>query len=412
MDNDENTLTVPTKAEELDKLAAHLAGPIEALMAKYMGEYEKGNEERSNAQLASLSKAIDEKVDSANKAKEKVERTFDVPGAEAGDDGARKGQTFSISRFGQAIAQKDWSKAPFEHEVHTELQKTMSSGTDSAGGYLVPEFYTAQIIEKLRANSVALQLGATEIQATKGFPIKIPRLKTDATAYWVGEGTSITASDLVIDQITLSPRTLAARVVLDNLLIENSTPTADAVVNESISAQLGLGLDRAVLRGSGNKEPVGLLNSVTQSEALPGGDEFYIGLMNLVHALAASNALVGNLGFAMNPEILNDIQTGAGIVATEPAVARRIMTEGVYEALVGYKYATTTQLPLGGVAGCILFGNWSDCLIGRWSNLAIKASEETSDAFEKDQVHIRGLMRADTNVRHLESFVLGEATWT
>ena len=407
----QDVLSVPTKAEELDKLAAHLAGPIEELMRGFMAEYVKGDEARNAAQLERLSKQIDEKVDALNKEAEKVERKFDVPGAEAGDDGKRKGQKFSLAKFGRAIAAKNWDYAPFEREVHNELMKAMSTDVDSAGGYLVPEFYTAQIIEKLLANTVAMQLGATEITATKGFPIKIPRLKTDATAYWVNEGASITASTPAVDQITLTPRTLAARVILSNLLIENSTPTADSIINESFAAQIALGLDYAILRGSGNGQPIGLLNSVTQTLALT-ASKYYLSLIQFPATLAAANALHGNLGFAMNPALLYDIQGMAGVTTGDSEVARRLLTAAPENMLIGYKFATTTQLPLGGIAGCILFGNWADVLIGRWSNLVIKASEETSDAFEKDQVHIRGLLRADTNVRHLESFCIGEATWT
>jgi len=410
MTND-NTLGIPTKAEELDKLAALLAEPIEKLMAKYMSEYEKGNEERSNAQLESLAKAIDEKIAEANKEAEKVSRTFDVPGAEAGDDGKRKGQKFSLAKFSLAITKGNRALAPFEFEVHDELVKTMSTDVDSAGGYVVPEFYTGQIIDKLRAEAIAMTLGATEIQSQGAFPIKIPRLKTDVTGYWVGEHTTITASDAAIDQITLSPRTLAARTILSNLLIQNSTPTADAIINDSISSQLALGLDLAVLRGTGNQQPVGLLNVVTQTLAL-GSASYYIGLMGFAATLATQNALKGNLGFAMHPELLYDIQSKAGVNAAEPDIVRRLLTSAPETQLVGYKYATTTQLPAGGTAGCILFGNWSDVLIGRWSNLVIDASNTTGDAFAKDQTHIRGLLRADVNVAHPESFVLGESTWT
>jgi len=402
---DEDILNVPTKGEELDKLAAQLAGPIEKLMQGFMAEHEKGQSERDSVMLERLSKEIDEKVSVANEEIIKTERKFDVAGAEDGDDGRRKGEKFSISRFARAIAKKDWSLAPFEREVNVELHKAMETDTDSAGGYLVPEFYSSSIIKKLRADTVAVQLGATEITSAKGFPIKIPRLKTDVTGYWVAEGSSITASQPVIDQIMLTPRTLAGRTILSNLLIENSAPTADAIVNDSIAAQLALGLDNAILQGSGNDQPVGLLNVVTATEAFT-STTMFVDLNACIKRIAGENALKGNLGWAMHPDCLYGIQQYAGGTG-DPDVSRRLLTEGPPQNIMGYKFATTTQLPKpnGTLDGSLIFGNWAEVLIGRWSNLVISASDTTSDAFEKDQIHVRGLLRADTNIAHIESFI-------
>ena len=56
-------------------------------------------------------------------------------------------------------------------------------------------------------------------------------------------------------------------------------------------------------------------------------------------------------------------------------------------------------------ANALLFGNWDDILVAMWGGLRLKASDTSDDAFSKDQTHIRALLRADTALRHPESFV-------
>ena len=49
------------------------------------------------------------------------------------------------------------------------------------------------------------------------------------------------------------------------------------------------------------------------------------------------------------------------------------------------------------------FGNWEEVMIGQWGGLEILVSQETSDAFQKNQTWIRVLQEVDIGLRHPES---------
>lgn len=336
-------------------------------------------------------------------------RRLTLPGSEPGADG---GQAFSLSKAAYGMAQKDWTNAGFEKEVMDQQRiRAMSSGVDSAGGFVVPDEAIPQVIEKLKAEVIAFQLGAREIPAV-GAPIMIPRVGTSVTANWMtGENQTITASDLGLQQIELSPKTLAARVILSNQLLEMSAPSADSMVEADMVSQLALGLDSGILQGAGaSGSPLGIINDAS---VLTEGISAVITFMELSgfpDALAVANSLRGSLGWAMHPSMFTQIMQmksenlAAGTASLD--VTRHAVTEGKPESILGYKYATTTAFTAATNANSMVFGNWDDILVAMWGGLRLKASDTSDDAFSKDQTHIRAIMRADTALRHPESFCI------
>ncbi len=315
-----------------------------------------------------------------------------------------------MSRAIRAIARRSFEDAPYEKEVFDNMKaKAMSQGSPAGGGYIVPEEAISSIIEKLKANVVAYELGAMDLTAT-GVPLVIPRLATSATGYWVAESAEITASDQVFEQVSMSPKTVAGRVILSNLLLETSQPTADQVIEEDLASQLGLALDLGVLSGTGaDGQPTGITvagsvgsftTSMTASVA-PTYDE----MIDAIDDLAVANALKGSLGWACHPVAMSLIRQMLNPSNIE--LERRTVGGGPDPMLLGYKFATSTQLatPIAS-SKSIIFGNWADLMIARWGGMRLLASDQSDDAFSKDQTHIRATMRVDVGSRHPESFTV------
>jgi HK97 family phage major capsid protein len=86
------------------------------------------------------------------------------------------------------------------------------------------------------------------------------------------------------------------------------------------------------------------------------------------------------------------------------------MTETTLKGYLGYPYKMTTQIPInltkanGTALTEVYYANWQELIIGQWGGMEIMASNETSDAFEKDQTWVRVLQEVDLAVRHPESF--------
>ena len=259
---------------------------------------------------------------------------------------------------------------------------------------------------------VAYQLGARDM-AVSGVPVVIPRLSTSATANWVSENAEITSANLGFEQMSMTPKTAAARVVLSNLLLETSNPAADRIIEEDMGSQLGIAVDSAALIGGAAGEPTGVISStgVTPISGVVTASAVtsLAKLLEFEEDLQAADAYGGRLGWAIHPTMLSYIRqmTVDYNGSTSVTLSEQVVAEGYADSILGHPYATSTSLgtPSSGVAtNAMIFGNWEDLLIARWGGLRLMASNTSDDAFSKDQTHIRGTIRVDVGLRHVESF--------
>ena len=342
----------------------------------------------------------------------------DMPGV---DEGKEK---FSLFKTVNAIISNDWSDAGYEKEVVDQTRKkALATSTDSAGGFLVPTQAIQDMIELLRAETVVREIGATVLDGLTGIPVEIPKQTGGSTTFWIGENTAITPSDLTFGQLAMNPHTVAALVKLSNRLVRMSSPAAEQLVRNDIATELALRADLAALRGTGiNGEPLGIANTpglatvdfnATTAAAgyitNPGYEQLY----DMEYQLAQVNALRGNLGFLFHPTLrraVAKIRVDQGGGSADGQFLSSPVTDPQLESYLGYPFRRTTQIPnnLGsGSSTEVYFGNWSDMIIAMWGGMEILASQETSDAFAKNQTWVRILMDMDIGIRHIESFVLG-----
>ena len=329
-------------------------------------------------------------------------------------------QQFSFLKAIRAIRWNDWNDAGFEKEVFEQTRKrAMSQGTDSAGGYLVPTQHIAELIEMLYDRAVVIALGATVLDNLTGSPVEIPKQTGGATAYWPGENAAITGSDLTLDQLSLTPKVVGCLVKLSNRLIQLSNPSAEGMVRRDIAKALALAIDLKALRGDGTSNtPTGIANTSginTVAIGTSGGVFDFDIASQMIDELDVDNALSGKLGFAFHSKVKGKMKReripqfsgdGKGAYVMMP------MTDPVLKERLGYAFETTNQIPTNLTKGSgtslseVYFGNWEELLIGSWGAMQIMASQETSDAFEKNQTWVRILQDVDIGVRHAQSFCL------
>jgi HK97 family phage major capsid protein len=340
------------------------------------------------------------------------ERRSHLPGVETAKNGER--EAFSLGRACRAIAAKSFDAAPYEKEVFDNMKsKAMSQGVNAQGGFVVPEEAILSVIENLKSRVVAYDLGARDM-AVSGIPVTIPRLSTSATAHWVAENAAITDNNLAFEQVSVTPSTAAARVVLSNLLLETSNPAADRIIEEDMGSQLGIAVDSAALIGGGAGEPTGVISTagvgsvagVAAGSLIDGIDK----LIDFEQDLQNADAYGGRLGWAIHPSVLGAIREMETAALPSVQLSRQIISEGFADRILGHPYATTTSLTAifaGGAASAtnsMIFGNWEDLMIMRWGGLNLLASNTSDDAFSKDQTHIRGTIRVGVALRHTDSF--------
>lgn len=330
--------------------------------------------------------------------------TMSLPGSEPTGDGRKD---FSFARAFHAIGTKDWSRAGVEREVFEATRKTMSTGLDSAGGFLVPPQVIASVIEPLRADAVCLRMGARDIGGIPYAPTSMPRQSTDVTAQWIAENAASTLSQPRFDQINLRPRQLVARTELTKMLLNAPGPAVDGIIQSSMSAQFALAIDLAILSGTGaSGQPTGVVNQLGVGSSTFATPTYNQG-MDIIAAVRNANALKGSPGWILSPQKLNAIAQMPDSASTQP-LQRRILADGIADTLFGFKYAFTTQLPSSG-ANAAIFGNWASAFLMRFGGVELLASDVSDTAMANNSMQIRMVMYADIGIEQPTAFCAASA---
>lgn len=357
-----------------------------------------------------------------------------LPGVEDGGTFKGKKQKFMFTRAIRYILTGREEGSEFEAEVIRQTEKRASlqtraleAGSDTLGGFLVPNQIISEMVELIRAQAVVIQAGATVMGGLVGSPIQIPKQTSASTAYWVGENVAPDESSQAFGQLTMSPHTCAAYTKISKRLIMLSNPSAEAVVREDLSLQLALKMDLAMLRGGAAAgEPVGIANSSgigTYAFGTNGGPLTYQDLVKIVAVARNANALRNSksLGWILpsalisvlmqlvdgnNRPLLSPWTEGAADWAPgEPGYG------GPVGRLLGYPVYDTTQIPTNLTKGTgtslteIYFGDIGTLLVGQWGGITIEASGETSTAFLARQVWVLIAQDVDFAIRQPERLV-------
>lgn len=292
------------------------------------------------------------------------------------------------------------------HAVFLEKRAGLTSGS---GGNLVPEAHRADLmIDRLRAALRVQQLGATILDGLVGTQ-DIPRLTGSATGYWVAEHGAVTASDHTYDTVELAPKTVGAEVEYSRRMLINAVPSVEQLVRADLARVLATEIDKQAIVGTGTSNtPTGILNVSgigSVSHGTNGGAPTWDNVLAIIGELANDNALDGSLGWLTHPSVVKKLRGTVRVASTDSVF---IMAEP--GALAGYPLQQTTHTPIdlskgtGTDLAALVFGNWSDLLIGYWSAVDILVNPYHSDVYSKGGVKINALQDCDIAVRHAESF--------
>ena len=318
---------------------------------------------------------------------------------------------FSFQRALAGIASGDWEGREFERDElqrGKQAQRDLGFVTTTAGGFVVPPEYIATLIEMLRAKTVCLESGATQMMNLTGSPVQIPKQAGAGTAYWRAENTSITESDQVFAQVTLTPKTLTGLTVMSNEVLMLSNPSIEQIVRNDLAAVLARALDLAALEGgaTGADDPIAGVIEVGTDVAIDGAVDFD-SLLDMIYTLEASDADMGSLGWVMHPRTLSQlrkIQDSDGQYLLQPSVS-----QSTPWTLWGAPVRTSTQVSITQTVSdsYAVYANWADMLWATWGSLELAASNQAADFFANNQTGVRAVLYTDIGFRHDESFVVG-----
>lgn len=316
-----------------------------------------------------------------------------------------------------------------ERFSNDRVAATMQANIFSSGGALVPDQYMPRLIQALYATSVVRAMGIPEIPIEFG-SLSMPRITTGAIAAYTGEGQNIDETSVGTDRVTLIPKELGGLLPMSNMLLAQSSPSADTVMMQQLSIGMSLAEDRGMLRGPKSgagptglrflAQPANIIAASSVSATIPtvAEVELMAGLLEL--ALENNNVPGLSLFWIMAPrtkKFLMNLRDGNG---------NRIYPELVGDTPTwrGVRVLTTTNVPINlspGTASEIMLVDASQQMIGQNPRINIAASTETAyqdaggnwvSAFQRNETVMRMIVYNDIATQHPESIaVLTGVRW-
>ena len=278
--------------------------------------------------------------------------------ANPGDATARRSAEFEIEVGRAAAAQ--YERASNGIVVPNEvLRRDLTVDIPTAGGNLVPdELLAGSFIDLLRNRLALAQAGVTMLSGLQG-NIAIPRQTSAATAYWVGENVAPTESQQAIDQVNMTPKTVAAFVDYSRRLLLQSSIDVEGMIRNDLARVIALEIDRAALYGTGSSnQPLGL--SLTPSIGTETYAASFTGFVAMETDVAVANADVASMYYIVNATTRGALK---GTAKNASAVAAGFVFEdgqiNGYPAIVSNQVSTSQAF----------FGDFSQMVMGMWSGL-------------------------------------------
>ncbi len=284
----------------------------------------------------------------------------------------------------------------------TDLERrALSEGTDSAGGFTTPTILSAQIIDRLRAQSVLIRAGARTVPLTSDQNV-IAKLTADPTPAWRAESAAIAISDPTFGAVTLAPKSLAVLIKFSRELLADSV-NLEAALLQAVTGAMALEVDRAGLFGTAaDSQPRGVVN-VSGINAIDVGGKLTAHAGGAFGPLVAARTalLTANAGepsaFVMSPRedgTFTGLRAGDGQPVMAPpriAAIPQFVTTSV-----------ATNLGVGTNESTIIAGAFQHLLIGVRENIRFVVLRERYA--ETGELALVCHLRADIAVEHPLAF--------
>jgi HK97 family phage major capsid protein len=325
---------------------------------------------------------------------------YSIVRAMNGAIGAMKGQSWSglekeASEAAAKIAGRSTQGFFIPHDVMQS--RALTTNVFSAAGAFVDTSAQGQsLIELYRNKMHVVALGARVLTGLQG-NLAIPSQTGGATASWLSEDATITASQQTVGQVSLTPHRLAGATAFTYQLLAQSSQDVENFVRNDLMTVLAIEKDRAALKGSGvSGEPLGIYGTANKSTSvtLAGANSMtYANAVQFETNVALNNADMGSLGY------LTSVQTKANakLIAEISSTNSNPVWKG--DMVNGYTARATNQLT---TLPSVIFGNWSDLIIGDWAS-----NEVIVDPYSlsmQGQVRIVMQQLTDVAIRHAKSF--------
>ncbi|MDW9681779.1 phage major capsid protein [Sinorhizobium meliloti] len=178
---------------------------------------------------------------------------------------------------------------PAEQRKIVREMRAQAVGTDSKGGYLVPEGFMAELVKSLKAWGPMLDPGVTRVlTTTAGNSIPWPTMDdTSNEGSLIGENTQVTESEVAFGTKTLEAYKYTSGVVLVSAeLLQDSAIDVEGTVRSAMGERIGRIGNRHLTVGTGSSQPNGIVTAATAVTGVAAAAAItFDNLIDLFHAV-------------------------------------------------------------------------------------------------------------------------------
>jgi HK97 family phage major capsid protein len=144
------------------------------------------------------------------------------------------------------------------------VTNALQIGTDSEGGYLVPDEYERTLVEALEEENIFRQM-AKVIKTSSG-DRKIPVVATKGTASWIDEEGAYPESDDSFGQVSIGAYKLGTMIKVSEELLNDSVFDLQSYISREFARRIGAKEEEAFFTGDGKGKPLGVLTATGGAE--------------------------------------------------------------------------------------------------------------------------------------------------
>ncbi len=276
-----------------------------------------------------------------------------------------------------------------------EYRAALDSGAPSV------ETNVFDIQTPLYENLTLTKAGATILNGLVG-NVVIPTY-TGSNVTWKSELDSAADGTGTMNSIELSPKRITGYFDISKMLLAQDSKGVEEMLKRDIINAIAVALEKAVFAKDVDvNAPTGFFAGFDED-----ADFDVAGTLNWANVVAleskvdTANALMGNLAYITHPSL-------RGLAKTTPKVANNAVFVAENNLINGYTALSTSamakDITANGYYG-IVFGNWSDFIIGQWGGIDIIVDPYTQAGNGKIRLYVNAYF--DAKPRRAESFAVG-----
>lgn len=137
------------------------------------------------------------------------------------------------------------------------IKNALQIGTDTEGGYLVPDEFERTLIESLNEENIFRKLA--NVISTASGDRKIPVVASKGTASWIDEEGAIPESDDSFGQVSIGAYKLGTMIKVSEELLNDSVFNLENYIAREFARRIGNKEEDSFFTGDGSGKPTGIL---------------------------------------------------------------------------------------------------------------------------------------------------------